>query len=182
MLSRADVNDNVKSILGFPFANSRLFNVHLTLETMTESQFCVSVGYDGFRKSVSGRINLRALVLLSPALFLLSRSLALSSSFRLSLSFRFFLFSPSFLLSSSCNNTFVGRRTQNKIVASSRHRAYFMFVRSRKNLHTCKLPLAGSRSPIVKYARGSHIGFALPLYKPDTFVRASNAHYLHKFQ
>ena len=34
-----------------------------------------------------------------------------------------------------------------------------MFVRSRKNLHTCKLPLAGSRSPLVKYARGSHIGF-----------------------
>ena len=59
-----------------------------------------------------------------------------------------------------------------------------MFLRSRKNLHTCKLPLAGSRSPIVKYARGSHIGFAFPLYKPDTFVHASNAqvrcvHYLH---
>ena len=34
-----------------------------------------------------------------------------------------------------------------------------MFVRSRKNLHAWKLPLAGSRSPLVKYARGSHIGF-----------------------
>ena len=34
-----------------------------------------------------------------------------------------------------------------------------MFMRSRKNLHTCKLPLAGSRSPLIKYARGSHIGF-----------------------
>ena len=59
-----------------------------------------------------------------------------------------------------------------------------MFVRSHKNLHTCKLPLAGLRSPIIKYARGSHIGFVFPLYKPDTFVRASNAqvrciHYLH---
>ena len=71
-----------------------------------------------------------------------------------------------------------------QIVFSSRYCAYFMFVRSRKNLHTCKLPLAGSRSPIIKYARGSHIGFAFLLYKPDTFVRASNAqvsgvHYLH---
>ena len=34
-----------------------------------------------------------------------------------------------------------------------------MFVSSRTNLHTCTLPLAGSRSPLVKYARGSHIGF-----------------------
>ena len=62
-----------------------------------------------------------------------------------------------------------------------------MFMRSRQNLHTCKLPLDGSRSPIIKYARGSHIGFAFPLYKPDTFVRASNAqvrcvHYLHNFK
>ena len=111
MLLRADVNDNVKSILGFPFANSRLFNVHLTLETMTESQFCVSVGYDGFRKSVSGRINSSSLVPLSSALFLLSRSLPLSPSFRLSFSFHF---SPSFLPSPSCNYTFVERRTQNK--------------------------------------------------------------------
>ena len=35
-----------------------------------------------------------------------------------------------------------------------------MFVSSRTNLHTCTLPLAGSRSPLVKYARGSHIGFS----------------------
>ena len=36
----------------------------------------------------------------------------------------------------------------------------YMFVSSRTNLHTCTLPLAGSRSPLVKYARGSHIGFS----------------------
>ena len=35
-----------------------------------------------------------------------------------------------------------------------------MFVSSRTNLHTCTLPLAGSRSPLVKYARGSHFGFS----------------------
>ena len=35
-----------------------------------------------------------------------------------------------------------------------------MFVSSRTNLHTCTLPLTGSRSPLVKYARGSHIGFS----------------------
>ena len=39
-----------------------------------------------------------------------------------------------------------------------------MFVRSRKNLHTCKLLLAGFRSPLVKYARGSHIGFRSPIH------------------
>ena len=74
MLSRADVNDNVKSILGFPFTNSGLFNIHLTQETMTESQFCVSVGCDGFLKPVSGRIDLSASVPLSPGFFLLSLS------------------------------------------------------------------------------------------------------------
>ena len=36
----------------------------------------------------------------------------------------------------------------------------YMFVSSRTNLHTCTLPLAGSRSPPVKYACGSHIGFS----------------------
>ena len=80
LLSIADVNDNVKLIFWVPFANSRLFNVHLTLETMIESQFCVSVGCDGFRKSVSGRIDSSAL-----SLFLLP---SFSPSFR---------FSPSFL-------------------------------------------------------------------------------------
>ena len=56
-----------------------------------------------------------------------------------------------------------------------------IIVRSRKNLHTCKLPLAGSRSPLVKYARGSHIGFhstsqtrscalRMPRYVTFTFI------------
>ena len=105
LLSRADVNDNVKLILGIPFANSCLFNVHLTLETMIESQFCVLVGCDRFRKSVSGCIDPSAL-----SLFLLrcSFSLALSPSFRLSPSP-----SGSRLPSLSCNK-FVRRRTQNK--------------------------------------------------------------------
>ena len=174
MLTRADVNDKVKSSLGFPFTNSCFFNIHLTLETMTESQFCVSVGCDGFRKSVSGRIDSSASVPLSPALFLLS----LSPSFRLSLSF---CFSPSFskLWHRVCRSTHSER-----IILSSRHHAYFMFMRSRKNLHMCKLPFAGSRSPIVKYAWDSHLCFGVPLYKPDTFVRALHAqvrcvHYLH---
>ena len=96
MLTRADVNDNVKSSLGFPFTNSCFFNVHLTLETMTESQFCVSVGCDGFRKSVSGRIDSSASVSLSPGLFLLCLSLFLSPSFLPSFSLLPFL--PSFLL------------------------------------------------------------------------------------
>ena len=92
-------------------------------------------------------------------------------------------FLPSFLPSVVTSSSGDALRTKN--VPSSRYRAYFMFVRSRKNLHTCKIPLAGSRSPIIKYARGSHIGFAFLLYKPDTFVRASNAqvrcvHYLHR--
>ena len=116
---------------------------------------------------------------------------AFSPSFSFSLALSLFLL-PSVCLSlllvlaflpSLSWNKFVGRRTQNKSLLR-RYRAYFMFVRSRKNLHTCKLLLAGSRSPIIKYARGSHIGFAFPLYKPDTYVRASNAlvhcvHYLH---
>ena len=76
MLSRADVNDNVKSVLGFPFTNSYFFNVHLTLETMTKSQFCVSVDCDGFHTSVSERIDSSASVPFSPALFLLSVSLS----------------------------------------------------------------------------------------------------------
>ena len=42
LLSRVDVKDTVKVILGVPFANSRLFNEHLTLKTKTKSQFCVS--------------------------------------------------------------------------------------------------------------------------------------------
>ena len=166
LLSRADVKDNVKLILGVPFANSRLFNVHLTLETMTESQFCVSEGCDGFCKSVLGRIDSSVL-----SLFLLRCSFSLAL-FLLPSVFLSLSPSGSRLPSLSCNK-FVGRHTQNKNVPSSRYHAYFMFVRSRKNLHMCKLPLTGSRSPIIKYARGSHIGFAFPLYKPDLFGRHS---------
>ena len=107
----------MKVILGVPFANSRLFNESLTLKTKTKSQFCVSVGYDGFRTSISGRIDSSVL-----SLFLLRCSFYLALSlfllFSASLSF---LFSPSFLRlfvrsfvrSLSCNK-FVGRRTQNK--------------------------------------------------------------------
>ena len=93
LLSRADVKDTVKLILGVPFANSRLFNEHLTLETRTESQFCLSVGCDGFRKTVSGRIDSSVL-----SLFLLP-SVCLSLLPVLACL-------PSF----SCNK-FVGRRT-----------------------------------------------------------------------
>ena len=104
MLSRADVNDNVKSILGFTFKNSFLFHVHLTLETITESQFYVLVGCDGFRKSVSGRIDSSASV---PRVLRFSFSLCVCVSLSPSLAL-----SPSLLSSLSCNNTFVGRRTQ----------------------------------------------------------------------
>ena len=45
MLSRADVNNNVKSILGFPFPNSCLFNVHLTLPSFLPS-FLPSPSYN----------------------------------------------------------------------------------------------------------------------------------------
>ena len=52
-----------------------------------------------------------------------------------------------------------GKCTQNKVARSAVTVRICMFMRSCKNLHTCKLPLAGSRSPLVKYARGSHLGF-----------------------
>ena len=66
-------------------------------------------------------------------------------------------FLPSFLLWVVTRSS--GKCTQNKSARSAVTVRICMFVRSRKNLHTCKLPLAGSRSPLVKYARGSHIGF-----------------------
>ena len=86
---------------------------------------------------------------------------------------------PSFRLSPSfCNNTFERARQSThseRIVLSSHHRVIFTLVRSRKKLHTCKLTLAGLRSPDIKYgAWGSHAWFSLPLYRPDTSVRASN--------
>ena len=86
MLSRADINDKVKLILGFTFKNSFLFHVHLTLETITESQFCVSVCCE----SVSGCIDLSTSV---------SHLLRFSFSFSLSLFLLPSVFlSPSFLL------------------------------------------------------------------------------------
>ena len=109
LFSRADVKDTVKVIRGVPFANSRLFNESLTLKTKTKSQFCVSVGCDGFRTSVSGHIDSSVL-----SLFLLRCSFSLALSlFLLPFVSLSFLFSPSFVRSLSCNK-FVGRRTQNK--------------------------------------------------------------------
>ena len=79
------------------------------LPSMTESQFCVSVGCDGFRKSVSGCIDSSAL-----SLFLLRCSFSLVLSlFLLPSVFLSLLPVLAFLPSSSCNK-FVGRRTQNK--------------------------------------------------------------------
>ena len=115
-------------------------------------------------------------------LFLLRFSFSLSFFF---LPSAFLSPSVSLLTSSSKLKQHVRRSTHSeRIIPSSHHCAYFMFASSRNNLHTCKLPLAGSRCPIVKYARGGHICFVFPLYKPDTFVRASNAqvrcvHYFH---
>ena len=74
-----------------------------------ESQFCVSVGWDGFRKSVSGHIDSS---ILSLFLLLCSFSLALSL-FLLPSVFLSLLLVLTFLPSLSCNK-FVGRRTQNK--------------------------------------------------------------------
>ena len=65
---------------------------------------------------------------------------------------------PSFLPSLSCN-TFIGQMHSEHNFRSAVTVRICIFVSSRKNLHTCKLPLAGSRFPLVKYARGSHIGF-----------------------
>ena len=120
---------------------------------------------------------------LSPSFSFAVPSLSFSPSFSFLPSFSLLpvlAFLPSFFKLSQ-----VRRATHSEqIVPSNSYRAYFMFMISRKNLHMCKLPLAGSRSPIVKYDHGSHIGFAFPLYKPDTFVCTLNAqvhciHYLH---
>ena len=115
-------------------------------------------------KSVSGRINSSAS---SPRVLCFS----FSPSFRLSLSF--------------CNNNFERARRLTHSEKSSVP-AVIVLVRSRKNLHTCKLTLAGSRSPDIKYgAWGSHAWFSLLLYRPDTSVRALNVqvryvHYIHR--
>ena len=113
---------------------------------------------------VSGRIESSAFSLsLDSCSFSLAFFLVLLPSVFLSLSFWFspsFLpsFFLSFLPSLSCN-TFVGQMHSEQVPHSAVTVCICMFVRSRKNLHTYKLPLAGSRSPLVKYAWGSHIGF-----------------------
>ena len=121
------------------------------------------------RLLVSGRIESSAFSLsLNSCSFSLAFSLVLLPSFFLSL-----LLVLAFLPSLRCN-TFVGQmHSEQKSAHSAVTVRICIIVRSRKNLHTCKLPLAGSRSPLVKYR--------FPLYKPDTFVRASNGQvrYLH---
>ena len=107
---------------------------------------------------VSGRIESSAFSLsLGNSSFSLAFSLVLLPSFFLSL-LLVLAFLPSFLPSLSCN-TFVGQMHSEHNFRSAVTVRICMFVSSRKNLHTCKLPLAGSRSPLVKYACGSHIGF-----------------------
>ena len=106
----------------------------------------------GFHKSVSGHIDSSASV---PRVLRFSFSLSrlLSPFFSFLLSFSFLpsvSLLPSFLPSVITTLSSVDSLGKNHPFQP--HRAYFMFVRSRKNLHTCKLPLAGSRSPIVKYA------------------------------
>ena len=145
-------------------------------------------GAKGNRKLILLLIQERTLLLVSGCIessaFSLSLSLAVPS---LSLS-PSFSFLPSFSLSLLPVLAFLpwvvtrslGKCTQNKFARSAVTVRICMFVRSCKNLHTCKLPLAGSRSPLVKYARGSHIGFR-STSQTCSFMRASNAQvrYLH---
>ena len=109
------------------------------------------------RVLVSGRIESSAFSLsLSSCSFSLAFSLILPPSFFLSL-LQVLAFLPSFLPWDVTRSS--GKCTQNKIIHLAVTVHICIIVRSHKNLHTCKLPLAGSRSPLVKYARGSHIGF-----------------------
>ena len=87
-------------------------------------------------------------------------------------------FLPSFLPWDVARSS--GKCTQNKSAHSAVTVRICIIVRSHKNLHTCKLPLTGSRSPLVKYARGSHIGFHST--SQTCSLRASNAQvrYLHR--
>ena len=110
---------------------------------------------------VSGRIESSAFSLsLGSCSFSLAFSLVLLPSFFLSLLLvlAFLPLLACFLPSLSCN-TFVGQMHSEHSSHSAVTVRICMFVSSRKNLHTCKLPLAGSRSPLVKYSHGSHIGF-----------------------
>ena len=126
-------------------------------------------GVKGNRKLILVLIQERTLLLVSGCIESSAFSLSLSScSFSLAFSLvllpSFFLslllvlaFLPSFLPWNVTRS--LGKCTQNKSAVIVR---ICIIVGSRKNLHTCKLPLAGSRSPLVKYAQGSHIGFCFP--------------------
>ena len=103
---------------------------------------------------VSGRIESSAFSLsLSSCSFSLAFSLVLLPSYFLSL-LQVLAFLPPFLPWDVTRSS--GKCTQNKSAHSAVTVRICIIVRSRKNLHTCK---AGSRSPLVKYARDSHIGF-----------------------
>ena len=124
---------------------------------------------------VSGRIESSAFSLsLGSCSFSLAFSLVLLPSFFLS-TLLVLAFLPSFFPSLSCN-TFIGQMLSEQIPRSAVAVRICMFVRSRKNLHTCKLPLAGSRSPLVKYARGSHIGFCSTKYTTERVDEKNNKH------
>ena len=106
---------------------------------------------------VSGRIESSTFSLsLGSCSFSLAFSLVLLPSFSLAFwfspaffpSFPSFWFSPSFFPLLSCN-TFVGQMHSEHNFRSVVTVHICMFVSSRTNLHTCKLPLAGSRSPLV---------------------------------
>ena len=105
---------------------------------------------------ISSREDTVVSVTLSSSLSVAVPSFFLSLSFRSSPSFL-----PSFLLFPCDVTRSSGKCTQNKkkITPSAVTVRICIIVISRNNLHTCKLPLAGSRFPLVKYARGSHIGF-----------------------
>ena len=113
-------------------------------------------GVKGNRKLILVLIQERTLLLVSGRIESSAFSLSLGNC-SFSLAFSLVLLS-SFFPSLSCN-TFVGQMHSEHHLCSAVTVCICMFVSSRKNLHTCKLPLAGSRSPLVKYARGSHIGF-----------------------
>ena len=150
MLSRADVKGNRKLILVLIQERTLL----LVSGRIESSAFSLSLG------SCSFSLDFSLVLLLSFFLSLLLVLACLPSflpSFLLSLSPSGSRL-PSFLPSLSCN-TFVEQMHSEHNFCSAVTERICMCVSSRSNLHTCKLPLAGLRSPLVKYARGSHIGF-----------------------
>ena len=142
MLSRAGVKGNRKLILVLIQERTLL----LVSGRIESSAFSLSLSL------VNCSFSLAFYRVLLPSFFL---SLLLVLAFLPSL--------PSFLPSLSCN-TFVGQMHSEHNPRSAVTVRICMFVRSRMNLHTCKLPLAGSRSPLIKYARGSHIGYRSPIH------------------